>query len=114
MRHFVLVCMLLLLPLQWSWAAASGHGAHAGHDTVLQPDASPSLAPASAGHDATTADTDLTGDDPCGHADDPQWVEPLAVAASLQYTAAAHFEYAAPTDSHTPARPERPERPLAA
>lgn len=28
MRRFVLLCMMMLLPLQWSWAAAAAYCAH--------------------------------------------------------------------------------------
>ncbi len=118
MRRFVLVCMLMLLPLQWSWAAAEWYGVHAGHDAAA-PSAHASLgAPADSGpmpgDDPDPSDTGTTGDGPCCHLDDPQWIGAMPAVTTPQRTAPPRFEYFAPTSSYIPAGPERPDRSLAA
>jgi len=120
MRRLLLVCMLMLLPLQWSWAAAAWYGMHADHDAQAAAAwghtslATPADATPPSGDDTASSDTGAAGDGPCCHLDDAQWVSALpAVMAPLQ-AAPPRFEYFAPTSSHIPAGPERPDRSLAA
>jgi hypothetical protein len=118
MRRFVLVCMLMLLPLQWSWAAAAWYGAHAdGHDataTCGQSSPTPADAPSPSGNDVASSDAETTGGDACCHLDDPQWIDALPAVMAQQQAPPPRFEYFAPTSSHIPAGPERPDRSLAA
>jgi len=118
MRRFLLVCMLMLLPLQWSWAAAAWYGTHAGHDAQAPWTHASVAAPADAtppsGDDTASTDTGTAGDGPCCHLDDAQWVSALPAVMSPLQAAPPRFEYFAPTSSHIPAGPERPDRSLAA
>jgi hypothetical protein len=115
MRRFVLVCMLMLLPLQWSWAAAAWYGAHAGDEaTTAWDQSSPTPADAAPADGKAAPDAGTTGDDPCCHLDDPQWVDTLPAAMAPQQAAPPRFEYFVPTSSHIPAGPERPDRSFAA
>jgi hypothetical protein len=119
-HRVVLACLLMLLPLQWSAAAAAWYGSHA----MAQ---SPEHLLASAGmtSDAADADSDtlssLPGpaeeDHACTpdcHLDDPLWFSVDPVRLPPQHAGPPHFDYFAPTGSHIPAGPERPDRQRAA
>lgn len=110
--------MLMLLPLQWSWAAAAWYGTHASSDTSATANHSAPAAPADTpspdDEGAAPTDGSSCGDDPCCHLDEPQWLEPLPPMVSPPRAGPPRFEYFAPTSSHIPAGPERPDRPSAA
>lgn len=105
--------MLMLLPLQWSWAAAAWYGTHAG-SAISAPAASADTLPSPDDGGAAPTDGGSSGDDPCCHLDEPQWLEPLPPMVSPPRAGPPRFEYFAPTSSHIPAGPERPDRPPAA
>lgn len=114
MRRFVLVCLLMLLPLQWSVAATDRYGSH---QEIMVPDSSwqlgeTLLAAVDTGADARApgeaaeehaCSSDCHVDDPLGLGVPPSGIPP-------QYAAARRFEYIAPISSHIPAGPERPDR----
>ena len=114
MRRTLLICLMMLLPFQWVWAAAASactheaevsatHFGHHAHEHVV-------------GKVNAVADADqgLPGAD---HADCGVchlWAAKACVSASLQPCpecgpepgSAAAFDY----DSHVPSGPERPDR----
>lgn len=112
-HRVVLACLLALLPLQWSVAAAAWYGSHARADSPAHPLAvvldtadsdtsqpASSEGPAEEGHACT----------PDCHLDDPLWINAAAVRLPPQHAGPPQFEYFAPTGSHIPAGPERPDR----
>jgi len=117
MRRLLLVCMLMLLPLQWSWAAAAWHVAHgvvdaSGHLVHPSVDQPGDVAATDAGTEPS--DSGQPGDGPCCHLDDAQWLDALPAVMAPQRPAPPRFDYFAPTSSYIPAGPERPDRSLAA
>lgn len=119
MRRLVLICLLCLLPLQWSAAVAACYAGHEGGapwseasaespcQLVLTGDKTPETG--NTGPASGTADDDhwCTAD---GHADDPLWLASALASAARPTSARPCFEYNAPTGSHIPEGPERPDR----
>jgi hypothetical protein len=117
MRRLVLICMMLLLPVQWTWAAAASFCAH---ETGL---ASKHFGHHEHHHKAAAGDASKDGesspaglDMDCGycHLSGSLWV------ASVQTQSMSLTETAPPTQdppprgSHLTSGPERPDRWLAA
>lgn len=112
-HRVVLALLLMLLPIQWGVAATAWYGSHAKADGAVH-----LLA---AAVDAAEGDGPRPGppDDPAGdghactpdcHLDDPMWIGATSVRLPPQHAGPPHFEYFAPTGSHIPAGPERPDR----
>lgn len=116
-HRVVLALLLTLLPFHWSVAATAWYGSHAQAE-----DAAHVLAVAvdtADGHAAQPGTPDGIPDGAAeeGHActsdchlDDPLWISAAAVHLPPQHAGPPHFEYVAPTGSHIPAGPERPDR----
>jgi len=109
----MLVCLLMLLPLQWSVAATGWYGPHP--ETEAQQGAwqlgEMWIAASDAGAETTptgVADSKHACSSDC-HVDDPL-VLGVPLSGVPPQHAAPHFEYFAPTSSHIPSGPERPDR----
>lgn len=119
-HRVVLACLLTLLPLQWSVAAAAWYGSHAQVASPAELLAAGGLAGPSdsADTDAAQAQSGPSEEDhactPDCHLDDPLWIGAASVYLPPQHAGPPQFDYFAPTGSHIPAGPERPDRPRAA
>ena len=118
MRRLVLICLLMLLPLQWSVAAIGGYGPH---PEIEAPDGTRPLAQTLLAASGGSVDIAATGvadnEPPCSsecHVDDPLWIGAPPSGVPPPHAAPPHFEYCAPTSSHSPPGPERPDWPAAA
>jgi hypothetical protein len=117
MRRWILVCMMLLLPVQWTWAGVATYCAHEAGMTATHFGHHEHQHHEAAGDVAkdlkSVSPTDLDAD--CGicHLSAGHGIVP---AHELLVTDAGH---APPLDdpmryeSHIPCGPERPDRPLA-
>lgn len=120
MRRLVLICMMLLLPVQWTWAAAAAYCAHEtgvaakhmGHHEHKHQDQADAGKPSP--DSKLTVPGGLDSDCHFCHLGSVQWLAPTLVAAPPMTTAPPRFEYIEPTSSHIPSGPERPDRSLAA
>lgn len=118
MRRFVLICVMLLLPVQWTWAAAAAYCAHEsspaaarhfGHHEHVHK--SSSTESSKQGQSAKTGALDL--DCEYCHLSAAQWLP--ALHDIVPPTLGASFELQDPTlvGSHIGSGPERPDRGLA-
>ncbi len=121
MRRLVLICVMLLLPVQWTWAAAAAYCAHetgvaakhmGHHEHKHQQSQADAGKPSPDGK--LTVPGGLDSDCHFCHLGSVQWLSPTVAAALPVAAAPPRFEYIAPTSSHIPSGPERPDRPLAA
>ena len=116
MRRLVLICMMLLLPLQWSWAAAAAYCEHetgaaaqhlGHHEHKHQADASDK-----GGKNGKAASKTVVDDD-CSvcHLSGLQWLDGMAAATVPALQARPHpVDQQALFSSHIPHGPERPDR----
>lgn len=118
MRRLVFICMMLLLPLQWSWAAAATYCAHetgvaakhVGHHEHQHSTASGELSKDAKPSSLPSLDNDC---DYC-QLSTVQWIMPAHAMPMLGKEAAPPVDDPLHSDSHIPTGPERPDRPLAA
>lgn len=118
MRRLVLICVMLLLPVQWTWAAAASY---CGHETGI---ASKHFGHHDHLHKASSSDASKGGkstspaglDLDCGycHLGGSQWIAATQILLLLQMEATHSTEGPPPRGSHLTSGPERPDRLLAA
>jgi hypothetical protein len=117
MRRLVLVCLLMLLPLQWSVAATGWHGPHPAFGTsespwplgemaFVAPEASAEIV--ASGATSSVADGHACSSD-C-HVDDPLWLGGPLSGVPPRRATPSPVDYCPPICSHIPAGPERPDR----
>ncbi|MBP6338936.1 MAG: cobalt-zinc-cadmium resistance protein [Vitreoscilla sp.] len=116
MRRLVLICMMLLLPVQWTWAAAAVYcehetGAaaqHLGHHEHKHQGATGEVSKDGKTQSPPSADND------CGICHlGVQWLLADLTLALPSSTHSPRLDVLADFSSHIPSAPERPDRRLA-
>ena len=116
MRRLVLICMVLLLPVQWTWAAAASYCAH---ETGLASkhfghhDHQHKAASSEASKDGKSAPAGLDTDCDYCHLSGLQWIAPVQALVLSPTVAALPPDGPPLRGSHLTSGPERPDRLLA-
>ena len=116
MRRLVLICMMLLLPVQWTWAAAAAYCAHeSGQAAQHMGHHEHQHQGASDDHGGKPA-TKAVADNDCGvcHLSNLQWLDATVAALPVASEPAPRRDRGAFFRSHIPSGPERPDRARAA
>ena len=116
MRRLVLVCLLLILPVQWSWATTASvcrHDAGCGMQHEAQLDGAQTLAGSADGDtaaDASSDGADLGCSADCSHCQGPGLTALISVPAALAAAAGSlgSSVYVCRIADHVPDDPLRP------
>ena len=117
MRRFVLICMVLLLPVQWTWAAAAAYCTHETGAAVQHVGHHEHKHQADRGDQGgKKAAANATVDDDCSvcHLSGLQCLGPSTAPAPVVQTTPPKLDHGVFFSSHIPSGPERPDRSRAA
>ena len=112
MRRLVLICMMLLLPLQWTWAAAAAYCEHESSATAQHLGHHEHKHHAATGDKSDKSASKALADNDCGvcHLSSLQWVDVTIATMDMTSAPPPQLERGVLFSSHIPSGPERPDR----